>query len=271
MNPKQSGRRQFLKGSAALVGGLAAGAVAPAVAPGADVTTKPEIIRATGLRPQGELSHFVKSHRIGTGTQGATPLQDSQGIITPSSLHYYVNHEKGVLMNIDPAQHTLMIHGLVEHPLLLTLAEVQRLPSVSRVYFLECNANSNPKSTEKAKTIQEAHGLTSCSEWTGVQLSLLLKEAGVKKGANWLLAAANDPSNHSSSVPLEKGMDDALVAWAQNGEPLRLEQGYPLRLILPGWGGRLHIKWLNRVKVVDQPYMTIQDRTSHMEIGRAHV
>jgi sulfane dehydrogenase subunit SoxC len=242
--------------------GLAAARVTPVSGEG-DV--KPETIHVTGNRPLGEISPYVKLQRNGTLTQGATPLQDSQGIITPSWLHYYVNHERGDLMNIDPQQHRLMIHGLVDRPLVLTMDEIRRLPSVSRVYFLECNANSNPRSIAQAKTVQQSHGLTSCSEWTGVPLSLFMKEVGVKKGADWVLAASADPSGHASTIPMEKVMDDALIAYYQNGEPLRLEQGYPLRLILPGWGGRLHIKWLNRLKVIDQPYMTTQDRSSQMD------
>ena len=107
--------------------------------------------------------------------------------------------------------------------------------------------------------------MTSCSEWTGVLLSLLLKEAGVQRGANWLLAGSADTSNHASAVPIEKAMNDGMVAYGQNGEAMRLEQGYPLRLLLPGYGGRINVKWLNRIKVVDQPYMTTQDRTSFME------
>ena len=261
MNSKQSGRRKFLKSGAALVG-LAAGGMGIAKS---EEAIQPETIRPTGLRPIGEISHFEKLTRSGTATQGYTPLTELQGIITPSNLHFYVNHEKGVLMNIDPQQHRLTLYGEVDRPLVLTMAEVKRLPSVSRVHFLECNANSNPKTVASAKNVVQGHGLTSCSEWTGVLLSVMLKEVGVKKGANWLLVGSADPSKHASSIPLEKAMDDALVAYAQNGEALRLEQGYPLRLILPGWGGRLHIKWLNRVKVVDQPYMTTQDRTSQMD------
>src|SRR3990172_4977037 len=107
--------------------------------------------------------------------------------------------------------------------------------------------------------------MVSCSEWTGVPLSLLLQEAGVQRGAKWLVCASADTSNHSSAVPMEKAMADGLVAYGQNGEAMRLENGYPLRLLLPGYGGRINVKWLNRIKVVDQPFMHTQDRTSYME------
>jgi len=267
MNSKQSGRRRFLRNTAALAGGMVVGGIRPG---SSEDIIKPEIIKASpGPRPLGGPSQYVKLQRTGTATQGYTPLQDLQGIITPSALHYYVNHEKGDLLNIDPQKHRLLIHGLVDRPLILTMEEIKRLPSVSRIYFLECNGNSNPRSIERSKDVQEAHGLTSCTEWTGVWLSLLLKEAGVKKGADWIFAASADSSHHASSIPMEKAMDDALVAYVQNGEPLRLEQGFPLRLILPGWGGRLHIKWLNQIKVVDEPYFTTQDRSSEMDTSPA--
>ena len=262
MNSKQSSRRGFLKGGAALAG-LVVGGIRRASGQQAQ---EPELTYDVGVRARGGISRFENSLRTGSATEGLTPLQDSRGIITPSDLHFYVNHENGVRPDIDPRQHRLMIHGMVDRPLMLTMVELMRLPSITRIYFLECNANSNPESRVKdAKTVQESHGRTSCAEWTGVRLSLLLREAGVQPGANWLVAVSVDPSKHASSIPMEKAMDDALVAYYQNGESLRPEQGYPLRLILPGWGGRVHVKWLNRIKVVDQPYMTRQDRTSQMD------
>ena len=263
MNSKQSGRRRLLKGSVALVGGLAVGALRPAAG---QETTRVDVIRPTGVRPEGEVSRFVKSVRRGTATNGLTPLQDSKGIITPSRLHFYVNHEAGILPDIDPAKHRLMIFGMVDRPLVLTMEELMRLPSVSRLHFLECNANSNEAAVAgENKTVQDTHGLTSCSEWTGVLLSLLLKEAGVQKGASWVIAESADTAAHASSIPLEKAMEDSLVAYFQNGEPMRVENGFPLRLIVPGYGGRAHVKWVKGLKVVDQPYMTTQDRSSHMD------
>ncbi|MBI4464248.1 MAG: molybdopterin-dependent oxidoreductase, partial [Acidobacteria bacterium] len=152
---------------------------------------------------------------------------------------------------IDPQQYRLLIHGLVHRPLIFTLDELKRLPSVSRVHFVMCAGN-------QGRTLETrmgaSHGATSCSEWTGVLLSVLLKEAGVKPEAKWLVAEGGEAKKHTISIPLEKAMDDTLVAYGQNGEPLRPEQGYPLRLLLPGWGGGICTKWLRRIKVVDQPY-----------------
>jgi sulfane dehydrogenase subunit SoxC len=136
---------------------------------------------------------------------------------------------------------------------------------VTRILFLECNGNGGDVYSKDAKTVQDTHGRTSCSEWTGVPLSLLLKEAGVQKGANWLVMQGADPSHHAHSVPMTKALDDALIAYAQNGEPLRLEQGYPLRLIMPGWGGRILMKWLYRIKAVNEPYMPRQEIFLHMD------
>src|SRR5438445_3846198 len=163
-----------------------------------------------------------------------TPLHDTYGIITPSSLHFE-RHHSGV-PEIDPAAHTLTIHGLVDRPLVFTMDELKRLPSISRIYFLECSGNSMGEwsggSTESS--VQRIHGLTSCSEWTGVPLALLLRECGIRPDATWLLAEGADASKHARSIPIAKAMDDAMVAYGQNGEPLRPEQGYPLRLFLPG-------------------------------------
>jgi sulfane dehydrogenase subunit SoxC len=162
-----------------------------------------------------------------------------------------------------------MIHGLVDRPLIFTLEELERLPSVSRLHFVECHGNSAPTGPTGAArkaptaTAQQTHGLTSCSEWTGVPLSLLLNEAGVQTGAGWVVAEGAEPEKHTKSIPLEKAMDDMLVAYGQNGEPLRPEQGYPLRLLVPGWQGINNVKWLRRIKVVDQPYMAMRESTKY--------
>jgi len=242
-----------LKGSAAALGMAAVGGVRPAAA------QQPADFASNDISPYEQLS------RSGPVTRATTPLQDLHGIITPSHLHFYMNHEQGYLPNINPEEHTLTIFGMVDRPLVLTMAELKQLPSVTRIHYLECNANGNPNRVKVAKDVQEAHGLTSCAEWTGVTLSLLLREVGVQGGAKWLVAGSADSSNHASAIPMEKAMADGLVVYGQNGEALRLGQGYPLRLLLPGYGGRINVKWLNRLKVVDQPYMTKQDRTSFME------
>jgi sulfane dehydrogenase subunit SoxC len=163
-----------------------------------------------------------------------------------------------------------MIHGMVDRPLVFTMEELKRLPAVSRIYFLECTGNSglshykamvkalqaanSPDLTKSTFVIQQVHGRVATSEWTGVPLSLLLKEAGVQKNASWLVAEGADAGKHSKSIPLEKGMDDVLVAYAQNGEALRRENGYPLRLVVPGFQGVNNVKYIRSIKVVDKPY-----------------
>jgi len=200
-----------------------------------------------------------------------TPLADTLGIITPSGLHYEVC--RGGIPDIDPKKHRLLIHGMVDRPLILTLEDLKRLPSTSRIVFLECAGNTRTEwRAPRAPSVKFTHGLTSCTEWTGVALSLLLREAGVQKGAAWIVAEGGDATGNERSIPMAKAMDDILVAYGQNGEALRPGNGYPLRLLVPGWEGNVNTKWLRRIKVVDKPYMTRMespDHTSLMPDGKA--
>jgi sulfane dehydrogenase subunit SoxC len=142
----------------------------------------------------------------------------------------------------------------------LTVEEIQRLPSTSRILFLECQGNTQTEwRAPTLKNVRQTHGNTACSEWTGVPLSLLLREAGVQQGATWLLAEGADATGNERSIPMAKAMDDVLVAYGQNGEAIRPENGYPLRLIVPGWTGNINVKWLRRLTVVDRPYLTRMD------------
>jgi len=219
------------------------------------------------LSAYGERSPHEKSVRSVkesvTPGSGATftPLQDLEGIITPSSLHYE-RHHAGI-PDIDPAQHQILVHGLVERPLIFTMDDLRRFPSISRIYFLECSGNSNlEEAGDPQPTPQSSAGLLSCSEWTGVPLSSLLHAAGLKPEAKWVVAEGADACMMARSIPIEKALDDILVAYAQNGEPLRPAQGYPVRLVVPGWEGNINVKWLHRLHVLNQPAMT-RDETSH--------
>jgi len=269
MSSKSRSRRGFLKQGTALAG-LALGAAKPlsAQAPEShgEMPKDPKEL-AKELIAYGERSHFVKSARVpvaermspdmfGLTFHVLTPLQDSVGIITPSSLHYVATHRGSFVPDIDPSTHTFMLHGMVDRPLVFTMDELKRLPSVSRIHFIECLGN---RAQARHKTVQETHGLTSCAEWTGVSLSLLLKEAGVQKGASWIVAEGAEEVKGSSSIPLDKAMDDCMVAYAMNGEAIRPQQGFPLRLIVPGFEGIHQIKYLRRIKVVDRYYMTYDD------------
>jgi sulfane dehydrogenase subunit SoxC len=213
------------------------------------------------------------STRTPQATASFTPLADSYGIITPSSLHFE-RHHSGV-PDIDPAAHTLTVHGLVDRPLVFTIDDLKRMPSVSRVFFIECAGNTSSEwHGAAAATVQQSHGLTSCSEWTGVWLSTLLGECGVHANASWLLAEGADAARVARSIPLEKARRDVLVAYAQNGEALRPEQGYPLRLVVPGYEGNMHIKWVHRIKLLDQPAMTRWETAKYTDLlpdGRARI
>jgi sulfane dehydrogenase subunit SoxC len=258
-------RRRFLKGGVTLGAALVAGVGHPIAGRAQPVPDDPSKVLAGPLRSYGERSRFEETGRENwsknkTDELGAssTPLDETLGIITPSALHYVV--QRGGLPDIDPAKHRLLIHGFVDRPVILTVEEIKRLPSTSRILFLECAGNTQTEWHKPAgKTVRDTHSQTSCSEWTGVPLSLLLREAGVQKGATWIVAEGADGSGNERSIPMTKAMDDVLVAYGQNGEVLRPENGYPLRLIVPGWTGNINVKWLRRIKVVDRPYLTRMD------------
>ena len=182
-----------------------------------------------------------------------TPLQRQLGTVTPNGL-IFERHHAGV-PDIDPQQHRFAIHGLVRQPLVFTMDELMKYPSVSRFHFMECSGNGLTDWLRAAsKTVQQTHGLLSCAQWTGVPVSTLLDEAGLDPRAAWVLAEGADGAAHARSVPLKKILDDALLVYASNGEMLRPENGYPLRLFIPGWEGNVSVKWLRRLKVGDQPW-----------------
>lgn len=198
-------------------------------------------------------------------TSTLTPLDKLHGIITPNGL-FFERHHAGVPA-IDPARHRLMVHGLVARPLMLTMDDIVRFPSVSRIHFLECSGNSWVKyAGSKRNTAQDLHGLLSCAEWTGVRLSTLLAEAGVRREAKWILAEGADSAAMTRSIPMPMALDDAILAYAQNGEMLRPEQGYPLRLFLPGIEGNMNIKWLRRLKVSDAPFFTREETSKYTDL-----
>jgi sulfane dehydrogenase subunit SoxC len=265
-------RRQFLKRGVALGAALVAGGGRPGPGRAQPAPDDPSKVLGGPVRPVGERSRFEEAARVKYGgltdesnVGNWTPLPDLHGIITPSALHYEVHHQ-GV-PDIDPRRHRLLIHGMVERPVILTMEEIKRLPSVSRIHFLECAGNTLTEwSQPTMKGAQGTHGLTSCSEWTGVMLSVLLREVGVRKGGTWIIAEAADSAGHEHSIPMAKAMQDILVAYGQNGEALRPENGYPLRLIVPGWEGGINVKWLRRLKVVDQPFMTRMETVEHADL-----
>jgi sulfane dehydrogenase subunit SoxC len=229
------------------------------------------------LGPYGERSPFEKSVRWRRESQtpetgsSFSPIQDSVGTLTPSSLHYE-RHHSGI-PTIDPAQHRLVIHGMVDRPLSLSMADIRCLPSVTRTLVLECGGNSGSEWAAKTGVdVQRSYGLVSGSEWTGVPLSVLLAEVGVQSGASWAIAEGADAGRMERSIPLTKAMDNSLLAYGQNGEAIRPAQGYPLRLINPGWEGNTNVKWLHSLKLTNQAYMARDETAKYTELmpdGRA--
>ena len=265
-------RRQLLQMGAAVGGSLLAGQEALALDTDARKLGEP-------LGPYGERSPFEKAVRwrreSKTPETGSSfsPLHDSVGIVTPSSLHYE-RHHSGI-PTIDPATHRLVIHGLVDRPLSLSMAEIRRLPSVSRILVLECGGNSAGEwGATTGADVQRSYGLVSGSEWTGVPLSLLLAEAGVQPRASWVIAEGADACRMMRSIPLAKAMENSLLGYGQNGEALRPAQGYPLRLINPGWEGNTNVKWLHSLKLTDQPYMARDETSKYSDLmpdGKARI
>ncbi len=229
--------------------------------------SKPKVPSEVGtpMSEYGQRSPFEKTARAfktpTPATGGSrTPLEETYGIITPSPLHFE-RHHAGVPA-IDPAKHDLLVHGLVERDQLFTLDALKRLPSVSRLHFLECSGNGGSEWVNPADSATRSHGLASCSEWTGVLLKTILEEVGVKPEAAWVIAEGADACLMARSIPLAKCLDDAMLVYGQNGEALRPEQGYPLRLLLPGWEGNASIKWLRRLHVTTEP-MNSREETAH--------
>jgi sulfane dehydrogenase subunit SoxC len=256
MDSDGSGRRRFLKQAAALAG-VAAGAgvgAARAEAPAEDAHVHISPSRRGARMSVDHITYY-------------TPLQDYVGIITPAPLHF-VQYHASHFPEIDAQKHRLTIHGMVDRPLSFSMDDLKSLPSVSRIHFVECHGNSSPMIHNQGNQnmglpVQFIHGMTSCSEWTGVPLSVLLKEVGVKPEGTWLVSEGDDPGKFSHTLPIAKAMEDVLVAYGQNGEPLRVEQGYPIRLLVPGWEGPFSVKYLKHIKVVDQPYHTWNESMNH--------
>jgi sulfane dehydrogenase subunit SoxC len=275
-------RRRFLRGSGALMGGAAfagglAGREALAETPAAENVPPnvPEWMKAPGDAMGSQLygapspfeknviKNIPKNLPQYISASGRTPLQDLDGIITPNGLFYERHH--GGVPTIDPEQHRLMLHGLVDKPLIFTMEDIRRFPSESRIHFLECSGN--PVYTKPyGKTASDLVGLLSCAEWTGVSLKLVLQEAGLRPEGKWIVAEGADAAALTRSIPIEKCLDDAMLVYSQNGERLRPQQGYPLRLLLPGFEGNMNVKWLRRLKVVEEPAYSREETSKYTDL-----
>lgn len=260
-------RRSLLAGAAGIVGTI----VLQSVTRSAEAATQAapdDPTRVPGMAPTayGQRSAFEQAVRVPRSWWASlTPLQDSHGILTPSALHFERHHNGAPV--IDPARHRLIVHGMVERPWAFILDDLKRFPAISRLAFIECSGNSAIEwRAPTGQTVQQTHGLTSTSEWTGVALKTVLREVGVKSEASWMLAEGSDAAAMTRSLPLAPLIEEAILCYAQNGEPLRPEQGYPLRLLVPGWEGNTCIKWLRRLKLGTQPFMTREETSQYTDL-----
>src|SRR5205823_2961653 len=273
-------RRAFLRGGAALAAAMTGYAIKPAAA---ETLTDPEWSNEPGtlVPPYGAPSKYEKgvvrtlsNPNAEPRTQHArTPHHRLQGMVTPNGLHFTISHAGNA--EVDPERHRLAIHGLVKRPLVFTLDSLARYPMVSRFTFVECGGNSAPLFSPEPiqANVQALHGLASCAEWTGVKLSTLLEETGIDPKAKWVVAEGADAPHLSRSVPLSKILDDAMVALYQNGERVMPGQGYPMRLLLPGWEGNMNVKWLRRLQLTEEPGMSYYESRTYSQIlpnGKAY-
>jgi sulfane dehydrogenase subunit SoxC len=278
-----AGRRDFLRKSFLAAGAALAAPLAVRASEGdPNILQNPEWTTTLGqpvaLRPYGSPSKYESQlirrespglARVGGASVSFAPLQGMFGIITPSGLHFERHHQGW--HDIDPARHRLMVNGsddsLLKKPKVYTMDELMRLPSVSRIHFIECGANSATEWGNVAvPTVQYSHGMVSCSEFTGVLLSTLLEMCGIdKKKAKYVLAEGADGSSMTRTIDIERAMDDCIVAWAMNGEMLRPENGYPLRLVVPGIQGVSWVKYLRRLEVGDQKYATKDEAVHYID------
>jgi sulfane dehydrogenase subunit SoxC len=269
-------RRLFLAGGAALAGSAGLTLLKPSPA-GAQPPAVPAWSTTPGPPPSayGHRSRFEESVQRSAGSlpgapgagSSRAPLEHLEGTVTPNALHFE-RHHNGI-PDIDPSRHRLLVHGLVERPLLFDLDALSRYPLESHVRFLECSGNSGGNNADEPPQLTAGgiHGLVSCAEWTGIPLGVLLGEAGLASAARWVVAEGADAAAMSRSIPLDKALDDAIVALYQNGERLRPSNGYPLRLLLPGWEGNSNVKWLRRLQVTAEPAMTRDETSKYTDLG----
>ena len=287
----RSGRRDFIR--RAFAGAAAAGAAPLALAQANPVPADggdPNILNlpehTTGLGQPVVTDGYGKPSKYETNVQrrqspGLTqttqasvsfaPLQSLFGIITPSGLHFERHHQGW--WDIDPSKHRLMLNGsdpsLMKTPKVFTMDEIMRLPSVSRIHFIECGANTAVEWGNVAvPTVQYTHGMVSCSEFTGVPLKILFDLCGVDyRRVRYVLGEGADGSSMTRTIPMELvESGEVFVAYGQNGEMLRPENGYPLRLVVPGIQGVSWVKYLRRIEVGDQPYGAKDEAVHYMDL-----
>src|SRR5499425_1024056 len=275
-------RRAFLRGGAAFAAAMTGYALAKPVSAEPLADDPWSKVPGDASPPYEQRSRFEEKAvgRTLDNTKGElrtsrarTPHHLLNGTITPNGLHFIIVHAG--TPDIDPDRHRLVIHGLVQRPLVFTLDTLARYPMLSRMTFVECGGNSAPMFSKEPiqASVQALHGLVSCAEWTGVPLSTLLEETGVDPKAKWLIAEGADSLALSRSFPLSKALDDAMVAIYQNGERIMPGNGYPMRLLLPGWEGNMNVKFLRRIKLVEEPALSYYEARTYAPIlpgGKAY-
>lgn len=273
---RKAGRRDVVRAAAAFLGGAATAGTSGSLA------RKISLDVPEGMRRQGAgilpTSYGVPSAReavvlrrgagttpTSTSSWSFTPLQALSGTITPNGLFFERHH--GGVPDIDPQLHRLLVHGEVERQLVFSMDDLVRMPSVSRIHFLECSGNGYSEWRQAtADSVQLSHGLLSCCEWTGVPLSVVFDEVGIRPNARWMLAEGADAAAMTRSIPTDLAARDGLLVYAQNGERLRPEQGYPLRLLMPGLEGNMSVKWLRRLKFGDRPFQTREETSKYSDL-----
>ena len=279
--PKHSpSRRQFLAGAAVATGAAATGKLvhAQAASPDPLITELQPWQQYLGdgvdVRPYGvpykHEAHVVRRNvpwltADSVSSINFTPLHELEGIITPNGL-CFERHHSGVA-DIAWGDHRLMMNGLVDNQMVFTMDDLMRFPRENRTYFLECAANTGMEwRGAQLNGCQFTHGMIHNVVYTGVPLRLLLEEAGLKTSGTWLLAEGADASGMTRSIPMEKALDDCLVATHMNGERLRAEQGYPVRLVVPGWEGNMWVKWLRRLEIGDAPWHHREETSKYTDL-----
>ncbi len=270
--PADPGRRRLLAAGIAAGASAIAGRAAAAPPEVADASRYlgPGVDAAPYGQPSPHEAHVIRRSvpwltASPESSVNFTPLHELEGIITPNGL-CFERHHAGVA-DIAPGDHRLMLHGLVERPLVFTMEDIRRFPRINRIHFLECAANGGMEwRGAQLNGCQYTHGMVHCVQYTGVALRTILEEAGLRGTAKWIMAEGADASGMNRSIPLEKALDDCMVAFAMNGEALRPEQGYPLRLVVPGWEGNMWVKWLRRLKVGDMPWMAREETSKYTDL-----
>ncbi len=283
---EESSRRDFLKNSATLsVSAIAATSILGPVKASAD---EKQIVNEVewgtklgdkttkyryGIPSPYEHNNVRRNDPLlSSGDEYATvtmcPIHESEGIITPNGLFFTRNH--GGTAHVDPNEFRLMIHGKVKKEIVLTLDELKKYPCETRTYFIECPANgSTDWRAPQYNNLQFLKGMMSCASWTGVMLKTVLEDLGLEDDAVWMLAEGSDNAGNPRTIPVEKALDDAMLVWGQNGEALRPEQGYPLRLLVPGWEGNLNTKWLKRLEFSDKPWHSKEETSKYTMLQKS--